>query len=784
MGNRGDSEVMELRVLFVEDSVDDYELIVNNMVRAGLIVVSKRVETPEDFEYELTNEEWNLIISDNSLPRFNSQKALKITRSLRPEIPFIIVSGTIGEENAVKVMKMGADDFILKDNLSRLIPAIRREWADFQNQMEMQRTQRLLETSKEYYQLLAQNVQDLVCIHDNEGAYSWVSPSSEKLLGYTPEELIKMHPFSIIHPDDKYAVQEEIFRPMISGKSRSLKRYRCRRMRKDGVYMHFETLAEPIYVNGKLSRIVSTTRDITEQVLATYLLEENQAKYESVLECMSEGIVLLDRDKKVLSFNTSAKELLLMEDVNGKSFSNLVFDKFSIYDEENNKLKKDDFLWRKMLFNDQSQNNIIYRLKSEHDEKWFSFNRVPYVVQGKKEGYVISFLDITESYKSKDKLDLLAKELIYLIETANAPIFGIDTKGNVTEWNNFSMSITGYSKSEAIGKNFLKDLIFSNDQEKAATFIAEILSKNVSTNCELSLVTKKDRTVTLLMSGSVRRDFNGEIFGILCVCQDITELIDYRRHLEFKVEERTKELKLALEKQKELVQLKSKFVSMASHEFRTPLSTIKFACDFIKKYFGQIDQTKVNSKLDKIDQQISHMTYLLDDVLIIGKGESGKIKVEQQSIDLKLFCEELKLEIENHFERSHEIVFTLSSSQKFIVTDAKLLRNIFTNLLSNAIKFSPERDIVKFNVTNDNDLLTVVVEDKGMGIPIEEQTQVFDAFHRSVRVSGIQGTGLGLSITKRAVELLGGMIELTSEINKGTKFTIKIPTNREEDIVD
>ncbi|MEQ8237802.1 MAG: response regulator, partial [Cyclobacteriaceae bacterium] len=99
MGKRTESEVMELKVLFVEDSVDDYELIVNKMVKAGLIVVSKRVETPEDFEYELTNEEWNLIISDNSLPRFDSQKALKITRSLRPEIPFIIVSGTIGEEN-------------------------------------------------------------------------------------------------------------------------------------------------------------------------------------------------------------------------------------------------------------------------------------------------------------------------------------------------------------------------------------------------------------------------------------------------------------------------------------------------------------------------------------------------------------------------------------------------------------------------------------------------------------------------------------------------------------
>lgn len=771
----------EIRVLFAEDSMDDYELVVSIMKRSGLNVMSKRVETPDDFKLALESENWHMIISDNSLPKFNAKEALRITRKLRPHLPFIIVSGTIGEETAVEAMRMGADDYILKDNLARLIPAIKRELEDYQNQVKMEQTQMLLDKSRQYYQLLAQYVQDLVCVHNSQGSYSWVSPSCVRMLGYTPEKMIKESPFANIHPEDVFNIQEMIFKPMIRNELNGLQRFRYRMRRKDGAYIHLETLAEPIYKDNKLYKIVSTSRDVTEQVLASELLEENQAKYESVLECMSEGIVLVGMDEGILTFNKSAKDFLELKDLDKRQFSEIVFGNFLLFDEDNKRLKVEDFLTKEtMKLKGTPQYNKVYRLRNQYNEKWFSFNCVPYMIQDKQIGAVVSFKDVSESFESKKKLNRLAQELVNLVETANAPIFGINKEGTITEWNNFSSDITGYSKSEAIGKNIFEDLILPEDHGKIREFISKILSNNITSNCELSLITKAGQIVTVLFSGNIKRDFDNNITGIVCVCQDITELIDYREQLEYKVEERTKKLKLALEKEKELVQLKSKFVSMASHEFRTPLSTIKFSSDYIKKYHDKVDWNKLDEKLSKIDEQVNHMAYLLDDVLTMGKSEAGKIKVEYNGLNLKSFCQNLIIEIENLCNKSHEIEFRFSSPQEEILSDEKLLRNILTNLLSNAVKFSPERDKVKLSILIKNELITLTVEDKGMGIPKKDREQIFEAFHRSEQVASIQGTGLGLSIMKKAVELLNGTIEFESEENKGTKFIIKLPVINEK----
>ncbi|MEQ8925728.1 MAG: PAS domain S-box protein [Fulvivirga sp.] len=771
----------QIRVLYAEDSLDDYELVISLIKRSGLNVLSRRVENPLDFKEAIKNEDWHLVISDNNLPQFNAEEALKITKEYQPYLPFIIVSGTMGEEKAVEAMRMGADDYILKDNLSRLIPAINRELQDYKNQIRMERTQMLLAMSRENYQLLAQNVQDLVCVHDHEGMYSWVSPSSERMLGYTPKELSSISPFSIIHQEDVEEAKQLLLK-MQAGNVKTLQRFKYRMLRKDGIYIYLETLAEPIFKDGKLFKIVSTSRDITEQELSYKLLEENEAKYESVLESLSEGIVLVDLEERVLTYNQSAKEYLMLDVQDGRKFSDIVLENFILFDSNKKRIDNHNFLTVETLKNQGDPvYNKVYRFRNQEDECWFSFNCVPYKLDQKQLGAVISFKNVTDSFETKKKLNRLAQELVKLIETANAPIFGISKNGAITEWNNFSSDITGYSKSEVIGKNIYSDLIVPEDHEKVREFISKIFKDNISTNCELSLVTKSGKVITILLSGNIQRDFNGNISGIVCVCQDITELIEYREQLEFKVEQRTKKLKTALAKEKELVKLKSKFVSMASHEFRTPLSSIKFASDFIKNYHDKVSWEKINEKLKKIDDQVNNMTYLLDDVLIMGKSESGNINVEYRKLDVKSFCENLIEEVQNTFNNSHEIVFDFCAVSNYIESDVKLLRNILTNVLSNAIKFSPDRDRVKFSVLVKNDLLILTIEDKGIGIPKRDHTKIFDAFHRSAEVTAIHGTGLGLSIMKKAVELLNGTIDFESEIDKGTKFIIKIPLVNEED---
>jgi Signal transduction histidine kinase len=276
------------------------------------------------------------------------------------------------------------------------------------------------------------------------------------------------------------------------------------------------------------------------------------------------------------------------------------------------------------------------------------------------------------------------------------------------------------------------------------------------------------------MSISTRKDSSSNITGVLCVGQDLTEVIQYREGLENLVEERTLELNQALKKEKELVEMKSKFVSIASHEFRTPLSTIALATGFIRKYKSKITLDEIDKKLDNIEKQINQMVYLLDDVLLVGKAEAGKMKVNLTQIEIGIF-EKLANEVVESLKTSHQLHFQADYSASLFISDEKLIRNIIINLITNAVKFSPGADRVDMSVHCRKNELAIVVKDHGIGIPDEDRNTLFESFQRGSNVGTISGTGLGLSIVKKAVELLDGKIAVNSKINAGSEFRISLP---------
>ncbi len=765
----------KLKVLVAEDSTDDYELIITKIKKDGFEIESARVETSEEFTMALAEKDWDIIVSDNSLPKFNATQALSITRRILPHIPFIIVSGTIGEDIAVNAMKAGANDYILKDNLSRLTPAIHRELRDFESHMQKLKVEKDLKKIQQNYQYLAENVQDLVSVHDEKGDFVWISPSAQKILGRSIEEILTQKAFTQVHPDDHDRVVNNTYEKILSGDIRGMQRFTYRYMRKDGIYIYLETLAEPVYEETKLKRIVSTTRDITEQVLATQLLEENQALYESVLECLSEGVILVDNSNRIRTFNRSAKDILGINIRNNDVLTDLFDNGFHLIDSQYQRIETIEFFQFAMTHCEKSIFNKVIGIKKDEDLRWLSLNIAPYTLNDEVLGSVLSFSDITESFNSKEKTNRLAAELVTLIETANAPIFGTDSKGNITEWNSYTSQITGYSKEDTEGENLFDKLILKGEIKNVKALFERVLLGENITDYELPIITKSGKVVTILFNATIRRDYNNNIIGMVCVGQDITELIEYRNQLENKVVERTLKLNEALQNEKDLVKLKSKFVSMASHEFRTPLSSIKFASDFIRKYHDRTDWDNLLTKLDNIDEQIKHMTYLLDDVLIMGKSDAGKIKINEAPVDIKAFCTKITGEVEYMLNNTHTIETKINSDINLISSDEKLLRNILINLLTNAIKFSPNKNKVGLTVTCNKNYMQIQVEDWGLGVDDEEAEQIFDAFHRSKRVTNIDGTGLGLSIAKKAVELLGGTIRLISELGKGTTFVVNFP---------
>lgn len=407
---------------------------------------------------------------------------------------------------------------------------------------------------------------------------------------------------------------------------------------------------------------------------------------------------------------------------------------------------------------------------------WLKININP--VFGNK-GELLKFIavitDVSLHKEYEKNITAIAREQSLLIGNANAIIFGVDRNCYVNEWNKLAAISTGFSKNEVLEKKLVRILIDPVHRENTQSLLDEVLAGNPVSRYEFPIISSEGEKRILLLSATPRRNASEEIVGLLAVGQDITELTQYKESLEEKVVERTRELEVALEKEKELATLKSRFASMVSHEFRTPLSTIRLSASHLKKYRKKLTDEEIDEKIATVHQQVEHMTHMLEDILTLGKSDDRKIQILKGKLNVHAFLSQIIEEVENTFNRSHHIKLSLATSTPEIETDDALLRNIFINLLNNAIKFSPDRQHVYVAGRNINGHLVIDIRDEGLGIPLSDMKEIFDPFHRGSNVETIQGTGLGLSIVKKAVDLVGGSVAVSSEPGKGSVFTVRLP---------
>jgi PAS domain S-box-containing protein len=240
-----------------------------------------------------------------------------------------------------------------------------------------------------------------------------------------------------------------------------------------------------------------------------------------------------------------------------------------------------------------------------------------------------------------------------------------------------------------------------------------------------------------------------------------------------KLEESQQELSEALDKEKQLNEIKSRFVSMASHEFRTPLSTILSSATLIGKYPKTEENEKREKHLRKIKDSVSHLNGLLEDFLSLGKLEEGKVSVHVSKFLVKEFIEDITEEMKAIQKEKQDIHLNYSGDEHF-VTDRRLLKNIMINLLSNALKYSNDEANV-WIIAENKKQLSVTIKDEGVGISEEDLQHLFTTFFRGKNVINIEGTGLGLPIVKKYLDLLQGKIDLRSELGKGTTVRISLP---------
>ncbi len=389
-------------------------------------------------------------------------------------------------------------------------------------------------------------------------------------------------------------------------------------------------------------------------------------------------------------------------------------------------------------------------------------------------------------------------------------IIMVDANGEILLANPISEQLFGYETGELIGKSvdiLLPKSLRQKHVHHRSTFAANPEPRRMGSGRDLKAV-KKDGSEFPVEVSLSHHHVNNQ-FLVVAFIIDITQrknseealkqseeqLLVYAAELEKKVSTRTEaldqtikelekevserkkaeeEVRKLLAKERELNDLKTKFVSIASHEFRTPLSTILSSTSLINQYKERGEADKMDKHIQRIKSNVSHLTSILNDFLSLGKLEEGKIEALKELVDLDEFFQEVAEEIKPVLKVGQYLELQCNGLPA-ITSDPRMLRNIFFNLLSNASKYSSEGKPIYVSCQLHNDVVRLSIRDEGIGIPADDKKHMFERFFRASNVTNIQGTGLGLNIVKRYTELLGGTVEFESEYQQGSVFTITIP---------
>jgi len=414
-----------------------------------------------------------------------------------------------------------------------------------------------------------------------------------------------------------------------------------------------------------------------------------------------------------------------------------------------------------------------------------------------------------------------ALRLKAIIKTATDGIIIIDEAGIIELVNEAALILFAYTEDELVGQN-IRMLMPNPHRDAHDTYIQNYINtgvrKIIGIGREVVGLRKDQSTFPLRLSISEvqlpeRMVFTGILHDLSAqkaaeariielnqhleeevstrteeLATTINQLLNTNNQLEFEIQERKAaettlrknelELRKAIEKERELNTLKSRFVSMASHEFRTPLSTILSSADLLEMYSQEDQQDKRLRHTTRIKSAVNNLISILNDFLSLSKLEEGKITITPVEFNLEEFCEEVMDDVQAILKPGQILQHHGLSADILITLDKKMLKNVFINLFSNAIKYSDPGKPIDCFVAIENNELNISIQDHGIGIPEEEQQHLFTRFFRAHNVENIPGTGLGLNIVKRYVELMNGRIHFESTLGEGTTFHVHIPLEK------
>lgn len=388
---------------------------------------------------------------------------------------------------------------------------------------------------------------------------------------------------------------------------------------------------------------------------------------------------------------------------------------------------------------------------------------------------------IKETERKDAELERVNSFLNNIWNHAGAIIFVSDGDGLVQFFNPAAEKALGYGAAEVVDK--LNVIEFHNAEEltRKAVEVSHLLGREVKpgfevftrlaelnrgNNQECYYKRKDGSKFYVSLNVTALKETNGEITGYLGIAIDISD----KKRAET-------ELVAALEKEKELNELKSRFVSMASHEFRTPLSAVLSSAYLLSRYQKTEDQPQREKHIQRIVSSVTLLTEILNDFLSVGKIEEGNMEPNYREYSIREQMDEVVRDVQHLLKRGQRINYVHSGKSDTVKLDISMVKHIVTNLLSNAIKFSGEDTTIELESECKGKKVTLSISDRGIGIPEEDLDKLFNRFFRSSNVTNIQGTGLGLHIVSKYTELMNGKITCNSRLGEGTTFTITFANN-------
>ncbi|MDC6405297.1 MULTISPECIES: sensor histidine kinase [Maribacter] len=499
-----------------------------------------------------------------------------------------------------------------------------------------------------------------------------------------------------------------------------------------------------------------------------HVFNKNSNIFNLLSEGVSEGVIVINEEQTIVATNSSAEEMFGYgkEELIGKPLKILIPNRFHNHHETHvqNFIAKGEK--RQM-----GHGRDLYGVRKNGHEFPVEAGLNPFELYGAT--YTMALvIDITERKRIEKELSLWAR---IFDETLNEIyVFDIDSLKfiNVNKEAQRNLGYNMQELAEMTPLDIKPDLKLSEFRSLAKPLLEDEMGK-------VDFETKHLRKDGTLYPVEVHLQLSlmGEKKVFFAIILDITERKGYTEKLEKTVEKRTRQLTKALAKEKELNELKTRFLSLVSHEFKTPLSSILTSITLLGKYTETEQQEKRDKHVNTIKNKVKYLNAILNDFLSIERLESGKVNYKNEIFPLSKVVNEVIYNANMLLKSGQKIQYPDNIDEAIVFFDEKTLELALSNLVHNAIKYSPEDSIIDLKLEIEEEFVVIKVIDEGIGIPKEDQKHIFDRYFRAENALVTQGTGIGLNISKQHLENLGASLEFSSKINVGSTFVLRIPKN-------